>query len=85
MRDDYMLAWVKYLTLFCFLCRYGFTSRQWGLTLDNIISHEVILANGTIVQASSNVNSDLFWVSERAGLAFSEFFLFFLAFCLCLC
>ncbi|EGG03606.1 uncharacterized protein MELLADRAFT_109124 [Melampsora larici-populina 98AG31] len=29
---------------------FGLTSRMWGLTLDNIIIQEVVLANGTIVR-----------------------------------
>ncbi|KAJ7102980.1 glucooligosaccharide oxidase [Mycena crocata] len=40
---------------------FGFTSRAWGLTLDTIKSATVVLANGTIVAASSTVNPDLFW------------------------
>lgn len=41
---------------------FGFTSRMWGLTVDNIVSLEVVLADGSIKQASRTVNSDLFWV-----------------------
>ena len=43
--------------------RYGFTSRQWGMTLDNVVAATVVLANGTIVNASSTEQPDLFWVS----------------------
>ncbi|EGG03604.1 uncharacterized protein MELLADRAFT_89999 [Melampsora larici-populina 98AG31] len=49
---------------------YGFTSRMWGLTLDNIISQEVVLANGTIVQASQDTNPDLFWALRGAGASY---------------
>ncbi|KAH9818271.1 hypothetical protein DFH28DRAFT_1151956 [Melampsora americana] len=49
---------------------FGFTSRMWGLTLDNIISQEVVLANGTIVQASQNTNPDLFWALRGAGASY---------------
>ncbi|KAG0140347.1 hypothetical protein CROQUDRAFT_665307 [Cronartium quercuum f. sp. fusiforme G11] len=49
---------------------FGFTSRAWGLTLDNILSHEVVLANGTIVQASLNSNPDLFWALRGAGASY---------------
>lgn len=41
---------------------YGFTSRMWGLTLDNILSLDVVLADGTITGASSTNNPDLYWV-----------------------
>lgn len=43
-------------------CRYGFTSRQWGFTLDTMVGATVVLANGTIVNASATTHSDLFWV-----------------------
>jgi hypothetical protein len=33
------------------------------LTIDQIIEHEVVLANGSIIAASKTVNPDLFWVS----------------------
>jgi len=42
---------------------YGFTFWMWGLTLDNILSINVVLADGSIKTASSSSNSDLFWVS----------------------
>lgn len=41
---------------------FGFTSRLWGLTLDTIISMNLVLANGTVTTASKSVNPDLFWV-----------------------
>lgn len=41
---------------------WGFTSRMWGLTLDNIRSLDVVLANGTIATLSSKAYPDLFWV-----------------------
>ncbi|KAI9624590.1 hypothetical protein H4Q26_016819 [Puccinia striiformis f. sp. tritici PST-130] len=50
--------------------RYGFSSRQWGLTLDRIISHEVVLGDGSIVTASKTVNPDLFWASRGAGASY---------------
>ncbi|KAJ6551851.1 hypothetical protein B0H19DRAFT_1159199 [Mycena capillaripes] len=49
---------------------FGFTSRAWGLTLDVIKSATVVLANGTIVTASSTVNTDLFWAIRGASPSF---------------
>ncbi|KAJ7132287.1 glucooligosaccharide oxidase [Mycena epipterygia] len=49
---------------------FGFTSRAWGLTLDTVKSATVVLANGTIVTASSTVNSDLFWAVRGASPSF---------------
>jgi len=50
---------------------YGFTSRMWGLTLDNILSINLVLANGTIAKASKHVNPDLFWALRGAGPSFA--------------
>ncbi|KAF8221443.1 glucooligosaccharide oxidase [Tricholoma matsutake] len=49
---------------------WGLTSRMWGLTLDNILSINVVLANGTIVTASQKKNSDLFWGMRGSGSSF---------------
>jgi FAD/FMN-containing dehydrogenase len=40
---------------------YGWTSSKYGLTCDNLISAEVVLADGSVVQASDEENEDLFW------------------------
>ncbi|KAJ7306215.1 hypothetical protein DFH08DRAFT_824871 [Mycena albidolilacea] len=45
---------------------FGFTSRAWGLTLDTVKSATVVLANGTVVQASSSANPDLFFCILQA-------------------
>ncbi|KAF2687499.1 Glucooligosaccharide oxidase [Lentithecium fluviatile CBS 122367] len=49
---------------------YGLISRSKGLTLDNIISVEVVLANSSVVTASEMQNPDLFWALRGAGSAF---------------
>lgn len=49
---------------------YGLISRLKGLTLDNILSADVVLANSTLVTASPTQNSDLFWALRGAGAAF---------------
>lgn len=46
---------------------FGFTSRMWGLTLDTISSVNIVLANGTIVEADSQRNPDLFWVRSYSS------------------
>lgn len=37
-------------------------SRMWGSALDHIVELEVVTANGTIVRANEQENSDLFYV-----------------------
>ncbi|KAF1965070.1 FAD-binding domain-containing protein [Bimuria novae-zelandiae CBS 107.79] len=40
---------------------YSHTSRSWGLAMDAIIAADVVLANGTLVTASSSQNSEIYW------------------------
>ncbi|KAF5365881.1 hypothetical protein D9757_011047 [Collybiopsis confluens] len=50
---------------------YGFTSRQWGLALDPIFAINAVLANGTIVRATKDSHSDLFWSLKGAAPSFA--------------
>ncbi|KAF9037140.1 glucooligosaccharide oxidase [Panaeolus papilionaceus] len=49
---------------------YGFTSRSWGLTLDTVQSLDVVLANGTMVTASSSRHPDLFWALRGSSSSY---------------
>ncbi|KAH7077746.1 hypothetical protein BKA63DRAFT_542092 [Paraphoma chrysanthemicola] len=49
---------------------YGLISRLKGLTLDNILSANVVLPNSTVVTASATENADLFWSLRGAGAAY---------------
>ncbi|MFD0688742.1 FAD-binding oxidoreductase [Actinomadura fibrosa] len=39
----------------------GFNDRKWGLTCDRLVETEVVLADGSLVRASRDECSDLFW------------------------
>jgi hypothetical protein len=45
----------------------GHLSRKYGLSIDNLIEEDVILANGSMVKASDTVNKDLFWALRGGG------------------
>ena len=44
----------------------GFLARKTGLTIDNLVTAEVVTADGAIVRASEDSSPDLFW-SIRGG------------------
>jgi len=45
----------------------GLLSRKYGLTVDNFLEIEVLLANGELVRVSQKEHADLFWALRGAG------------------
>jgi FAD/FMN-containing dehydrogenase len=46
---------------------YGWTSSKHGLTCDNLVSAEVVTADGRLLEASEDANADLFWGIRGGG------------------
>jgi FAD/FMN-containing dehydrogenase len=45
----------------------GYLARKYGLTIDNLIEVDIVLANGSFVTASKDRNDDLFWAVRGGG------------------
>lgn len=45
----------------------GYMTRQYGLSIDNLLEAELVLANGKQVKTSANENTDLFWALRGGG------------------
>ncbi len=45
----------------------GYLSRKHGLSIDNLLSVDMVLADGSFVQASEEENADLFWAVRGGG------------------
>ena len=45
----------------------GHLTRRFGLTIDNLLEAELVLASGETVRASADTNADLFWAIRGGG------------------
>jgi len=45
----------------------GYLARKYGLTIDNLLEADMVLADGSFVTVSANKNPDLFWAIRGGG------------------
>ena len=45
----------------------GYLARQYGLVVDNLVSADLVLADGSFVTANEQENGDLFWAIRGGG------------------
>ena len=45
----------------------GYLSRKYGLTIDNLLEADMVLADGSFVTVNAEQNTDLFWVIRGGG------------------
>jgi FAD/FMN-containing dehydrogenase len=46
---------------------FGWLTRKYGMTIDNLVSVDMVTAEGKKIRASENENSDLFWAIRGGG------------------
>ena len=45
----------------------GWLARKYGLTVDNVISFEIVTADGQVLTVSADQHPDLFWALRGGG------------------
>jgi FAD/FMN-containing dehydrogenase len=46
---------------------FGYLTRRWGWTSDNVVGFEIVTAEGQVAHASASENADLFWALRGGG------------------
>ncbi|APG59051.1 FAD-binding oxidoreductase [Christiangramia salexigens] len=45
----------------------GYLSRKFGLTIDNLLEADIVLADGKVITANKDQNADIFWAIRGGG------------------
>jgi FAD/FMN-containing dehydrogenase len=45
----------------------GYLTRKYGLTIDNLLAADLVLADGSFITATADQNADLFWAVRGGG------------------
>ena len=54
----------------------GWLIRKYGMTIDNLLSAQVVTADGKVLTASATENDDLFWALRGRGRKFRSCYFF---------
>lgn len=46
---------------------FGWITRKYGMTIDNLLSVDIVTADGRLLKASARENSELFWATQGGG------------------
>lgn len=46
---------------------FGWLTRKYGMTIDNLVSADIVTAEGELIHTSEHENSDLFWAIRGGG------------------
>src|SRR5215469_5087088 len=46
---------------------FGWLTREYGMTIDNLVAADVVMADGKVLHADANHNADLFWAIRGGG------------------
>jgi FAD/FMN-containing dehydrogenase len=46
---------------------FGWLSRRYGMTIDNLVAADIVTADGELLRASATSNEDLFWAIRGGG------------------
>lgn len=49
---------------------FGWNSRKWGVACESVLAIDVVTADGALIHATANENSDFYWAARGAGCGY---------------